>query len=469
MAFNSYAFLIFFALVVAATRGIKGWALRKSALLIVSYLFYAAWNPPFVVLLWISTLADWFLAKRIFLSEDLFRRRLLLTASVVVNLGLLGAFKYGSFLAENVSLLLKTVGLALEVQDPGLVLPVGISFYTFQTLSYSLDVYRGKMKPWPSFLDYALFVTFFPQLVAGPIVRAGEFLPQCVEPKRASEQQLGWGLTLFVYGFFLKVAVADALMVPVVQSVFEPAAVPDQLSAWTGAVAFASQIYCDFAGYSYCAIGAALCLGFALPDNFRSPYAAIGFSDFWRRWHITLSTWLRDYVYIPLGGNRRGPARTYFNLMLTMLLGGLWHGASWTFVIWGAIHGLFLMIEQLMRTRFQPGPPKFRRALLTFLIFCLALIFVPSQNVGQAFLLIGAALGLPPAPAGCLVRPGEVLVVLVVTGLLLSFQWRLRDSSLEEFATSKPWWIRSLALAFMIYATVLTFSGADNAYFYFQF
>ena len=466
VAFNSYAFLVFFALVLVTTRSIGSWWLRKLALLLFSYLFYAAWNPPFVVLLWISTVIDWFIARAMSRAEPGPRRKLLLAASLVVNLGLLGAFKYGSFLLENLSLLVGALGWTHQVSDPGLFLPIGISFYTFQTLSYTLDVYRGTMKPWPRFLDYALFVTFFPQLVAGPIVRAHEFLPQCLEPKRADSEQLGWGFSLLTYGLFLKVAVADALMAPVADRVFEPGAVPDPLSAWTGSLAFASQVYCDFAGYSYCAIGAGLCLGFALPDNFRFPYAANGFSDFWRRWHISLSRWLRDYVYISLGGNRGGPTRTCVNIMLTLVLSGLWHGASWSFIVWGTLHGAFLVAERLLRGP-KPGAPRFWKALLTFLGFTLALTLFRAQTLKHGVTVLTAALG---AGAGVgLVTPGQILVVALVTGSLLAFQWKLRDSTLEEFAGQRPWWWRSLALAIMIYATVLTFSGADSAYIYFQF
>ena len=273
----------------------------------------------------------------------------MLVASLAVNLGLLGFFKYRVFFLENFVALLNSVGVDFHPARPSIILPVGISFYTFQTLSYTLDIYMGKMKPARSFLDYALFVTFFPQLVAGPIVRAAHFLPQCEDARRTTLSQLGWGLSLILFGLFQKSVIADGLMAPVVERVYDSGEVLSFGAGWVGTLAFAMQIFCDFSGYSTCAIGTAMCLGFWLPVNFRSPYAAIGFSDFWRRWHVSLSSWLRDYLYIPLGGNRKGTARTYVNLMITMLLGGLWHGASWNFVIWGGLHGVYLIVERLLK------------------------------------------------------------------------------------------------------------------------
>ena len=292
MLFNSFTFLIFFAAVMVVSRSMKSWTLRKSFLLLISYLFYAAWNPPFVILLWISTLADWHLARAIHTSDSLRRRRLYLWASLGINLGMLGYFKYANFFVNNLVALSQSLGLDWHPATMSIVLPVGISFYTFQTLSYTIDIYRRKATPWHCFLDYALYVTFFPQLVAGPIVRAVDFLPQCDEPKRASRKQFQWGLTLMIIGLFCKTAIADTLA-PIVESVYDFQTAHSFVDAWAGTLAFSVQIFCDFAGYSTIAIGAALCLGFILPDNFHFPYAAIGFSDFWRRWHLSLSTWLR--------------------------------------------------------------------------------------------------------------------------------------------------------------------------------
>jgi alginate O-acetyltransferase complex protein AlgI len=332
MVFNSLTFVVFFAVVLALHAMPFAWRTKKFNLLIASYLFYAAWNPPFVVLLWLSTVIDWWMAALIHRSERVARRRALLAVSLLVNLGLLGYFKYGEFLLQNWQALLGSFGVAWTPPAWDIVLPVGISFYTFQTLSYTLDVYLRRAPPTRSLLDFSLFVTFFPQLVAGPIVRTGDLVPQFAQPRRATSTQFGYGLMLITLGLFEKVVLADGFLAPAVEGVYGMPTAPGALDAWIATLAFSGQIFCDFAGYSLIAIGTALCLGFHLPDNFRFPYAAIGFSDFWRRWHISLSTWLRDYLYIPLGGNRHGPTRTVGALMGTMLLGGLWHGASWTFV-----------------------------------------------------------------------------------------------------------------------------------------
>lgn len=348
MVFNSYTFAVFFFIVIVLYYAIRTWEYRKFLLLVASYIFYAAWNPSFVLLLWLSTIADWHLSKFIDRAGKIDTKRFFLLSSLCLNLGFLAFFKYGNFLLDNFIFFAKTLRIDFQPIPLNIILPVGISFYTFQTLSYTLDVYCGKAKPWHSFLDYALYVTFFPQLVAGPIVRAGDFLQQCQSTKPFSFVNLGHGLGLMTLGLFEKVVVADALLAPITESLYTASGIPSFSAAWGGTLAFSGQIFCDFAGYSTCAIGAALCLGFTLPINFRFPYGAIGFSDFWRRWHISLSTWLRDYLYIPLGGNHQGHWRTQANLMTTMLLGGLWHGASWTFVVWGGLHGLYLMGERIL-------------------------------------------------------------------------------------------------------------------------
>src|SRR5688572_18835656 len=257
-------------------------------------------------------------------------------------------FKYGTFLLDNFVTIVNSMGIDYQPAKPNIILPAGISFYTFTTLCYTIDMYKRESKPVKTLLDFSLFVTFFPHLVAGPIVRPPQLVPQFATPKSANRQQMMQGLFLLTLGLFMKVVMADTFLAGPSDSVFNFGNQLSGLDAWMGVLAFSGQIFFDFAGYSTCAIGVAMCLGFTLPENFRFPYAAIGFSDFWRRWHITLSSWLRDYLYIPLGGNRKGKGRTYINLMLTMLLGGLWHGASWTFVVWGGLHGLYLCAERLL-------------------------------------------------------------------------------------------------------------------------
>ncbi|HUP68023.1 MAG TPA: MBOAT family O-acyltransferase, partial [Sphingomicrobium sp.] len=313
MIFNSLTFVVFFAIVMALHQArFFSWHQKKINLLLASYLFYAAWNPPFVILLWISTVVDWWAAQWMVRAKAERTRKLWMVTSVVVNIGMLAYFKYGGFLLANFVALAASLGVHYQPPKWDIVLPVGISFYTFATLSYTLDVYLRRAKPAAHFLDYALFVTFFPHLVAGPIMRPTELVPQFAEARRATAHQIHFGLALIILGLFQKVVLADGFLSPVVEKVYDAhEGVPQMLDAWVATLAFSGQIFCDFAGYSSTAIGVAMCLGFAMPDNFRFPYAAVGFSDFWRRWHITLSSWLRDYLYIPLGGNRYGPARTY--------------------------------------------------------------------------------------------------------------------------------------------------------------
>jgi len=472
LTFNSLVFLVFLASVLLLHSLPFPWKLRKLNLLLASYLFYSAWNPPFVLLLWISTGVDWLAARRIAGTERPGLRRGWLLFSLSTNLGLLGAFKYGDFLVGNFSALLRLVGVEFQPATPDLILPVGISFYTFQSLSYTLDVYRKQTRPWSSFLDFALYVSFFPQLVAGPIVRAPDFLPQCSRPRRASSRQLGWGLSLLIIGLTEKVVLADALLAPVADKVYRAPEAAGFVSSWIGTLAFSGQIFFDFSGYSTCAIGVALCLGFALPDNFRFPYGATGFSDFWQRWHISLSTWLRDYVYISMGGNRRGIAREHLNVLWTMLVGGLWHGAAWHFVAWGGLHGLYLSVERLLRSRAGSRPLGNRPAsqllvaLLTYLLVCLSWVLFRAQDFTAAAQMLGAMFGA--GYGGSLLSSSECLTVLLVSVCLFSTHWLLRDSSLEKLVERMPWGWRSLGLAAMLIALLLT-PGENRAFIYFQF
>ncbi|HTR56373.1 MAG TPA: MBOAT family protein [Kofleriaceae bacterium] len=457
MQFNTYLFACFFAIVLAVHNAPLPWTAKKIALLVFSYVFYAAWDPLFVVLLWGSTVVDWFVAKAMTRTPVPRRRKAFLGISLGFNLGLLGYFKYAGFLA-------RTLGISWQ---PDVILPIGISFYTFMTLSYTIDVYLGRAKPARSFLDYALYVTFFPHLVSGPIVRATELVPQFESPRRANAAQLAWGLALVAIGLFQKVVLADAILAPKVDKVYAASLVHvSTLDAWAATISFAGQIFCDFAGYSTCAIGVALALGFALPDNFRSPYAAIGFSDFWRRWHISLSSWLRDYLYIPLGGNRRGPARTQLNLAITMLLGGLWHGAAWTFVVWGALHGAYLVVERWLAARYAPwrsAAGRFALALVTFALVCIAWVFFRAPTFELAFRVVAAMFGFGTGHS----HPGWWSAVPAVAALV-AVHAILRDTTLEAAVARTPWPVRSAALAAAV-VSLFVFSGADRAFIYFQF
>ena len=473
MEFNSLTFLVFFAIVLALHNLPFSWRAKKINLLVASYVFYSAWNPPFVLLLMGATVVDWFAAQGLYQSKTEAGRKAWLLVTLVSNLGLLGCFKYGNFLLENFSVMVRAFGMEYEPPKLDIILPIGISFYTFVTLSYTLDVYFRKMKPWRSFLDYAMLVTFFPHLVAGPILRAADFLPQCIEEHKPSREQFAWGLNLLVLGLFEKMVLADFLFAPVAEKVFNASAALSFTDAWLGVFAFAGQIFCDFAGYSTCAIGIAICLGFRFPVNFLFPYAALGFSDFWRRWHISLSSWLRDYLYVPLGGNRRGPVRTYVNLILTMLLGGLWHGASWTYVIWGGLHGTYLIGERVLKP-FVRADRLWARpylepllALGTFLLVCVAWVFFRAPNLQVATGLIHSMVGLT-SPAAMLLSKKESLTIGVLISGLLTVHWFMRNSSLETTGAGIPWRIRSLAFSAMLILVVIV-PSASRAFIYFQF
>jgi len=471
--FNSLTFVLFFAIVLALHKLPLPWRAKKFNLLVASYVFYAAWNPPLILLLWISTLIDWFCGKALSSTEEPGRRKAVLVVSLVANLGMLAFFKYGTFLLENFVALAALAGIDFKPAAPDIILPVGISFYTFQTLTYTFDIYRRELKPARSFLDYALYVTFFPQLVAGPIVRAFEFLPQLLKEPVITARGFLWGLYLLTLGLFQKVVLADGFLAKSADDVFGAAGMLAPMDAWAGVLAFSGQIFFDFAGYSTCAIGAALCLGFALPDNFRFPYAAHGFSDFWRRWHISLSGWLRDYLYIPLGGNRLGNVRTYVNLMLTMLIGGLWHGASWTFVVWGGLHGIYLAAERLLRPRLaamawtRGAAAEIAGILLTNFLVCITWVFFRATDFPAAWRLLGSLFGFGAEPAQVLPSADLILVGLVYGGLLLG-HWRLRHSTTESFVARAPWWAVAIVWAAMLAAVILTQGGGD-AFIYFQF
>ena len=471
MVFNSLTFAVFFAAILLLHSLPFGWTTKKVNLLLASYLFYAAWNPPFILLLWISTVVDWYAAKGLVRAEGKAARRAWMLLSVVVNLGMLLWFKYGEFLMANFSAAMEAIGVAYRAPEWDIVLPVGISFYTFATLSYTLDIYLRRAAPARNFLDYALFVTFFPHLVAGPIMRPTELVPQFETPRRASADAIRFGLGLMALGLFLKVVLADGLLAPSAEGVFDAKTPPGTLDAWIGTLAFSGQIFCDFAGYSTTAIGTAMCLGFAMPDNFRFPYAAVGFSDFWRRWHITLSAWLRDYLYIPLGGNRHGPVRTYFALMATMLLGGLWHGAAWTFVVWGGLHGLYLCVERTLRPRFAhwtPGPLAFfGLGMLTYALVNLAWVFFRAPTFERAFAMLSGMAGLN-AGAPPILSATEVATVAVVMTALVATHWRMRDTTLESAVARMPAPALACGLAAMAFAVTIE-QGEGNAFIYFQF
>src|SRR5213596_1514584 len=473
MLFNSLTFVVFFVVVVALYWSMESWTLRKNFLVVASYIFYGAWNPPFAALLFSTTCMDFWLGRQMAKAQGPHRKRRWLVASVCMNLSMLGFFKYGNFLLQNFQWLLARVGIIYQPPHLDILLPVGISFYTFHSLSYTLDIYRGILQPTKSLRDFVLAVSFFPQLVAGPIVRAGDFLPQLVRPPSLRIGQFLWGLLLMTLGLFEKIVLADTMLAGSADRIFSYAGPLVALDSWLGVIAFAGQIFFDFAGYSTCAIGAALCLGFHLKDNFRFPYAAIGFSDFWRRWHISLSTFLRDYLYIPLGGNRVAWTRAAINLVIVMFLGGLWHGAAWTFVVWGLLHGFYLVIEHASRALIGERAwtanfaVKLLLGLITYGAVCLAWVFFRASDFTIATRMLGGMFGGHPH-GDAILATREMLQIGIVTFLMMLAHWSLRETNIETAVTRLPRWVVTTAWALMACAIILT-QGNSNAFIYFQF
>jgi alginate O-acetyltransferase complex protein AlgI len=355
--FNSFEFLAFFAAVLAAYLALSRWHRGQNLLLLAaSLVFYGWWDWRFLGLMLAAISVDWAVALAVAASDDPRRRKRLLLVSLVTQLTILGCFKYLGFFVASLTRALGSLGVAVHAPTLELVLPVGISFYTFQSIGYAIDVYRRALPPVRRWTDFALFISFFPQLVAGPIERATHLLPQILKPRAVTWTHIHTGLFLINVGIFKKVVLADNLAL-LADEIFNHHTRYQGLDLAVGALAFTFQIYCDFSAYSDIARGVAKMLGFDLMVNFRLPYFAVSPADFWRRWHISLSTWLRDYLYIPLGGNRHGEWCTYRNLALTMLLGGLWHGAAWNFVLWGAFHGLILIVYRLAEQARANKPP----------------------------------------------------------------------------------------------------------------
>jgi D-alanyl-lipoteichoic acid acyltransferase DltB (MBOAT superfamily) len=494
MVFNSYTFIVFFIIMLILHNLPLPWKVKKVNLLLASYIFYAAWNPPFILLLWLSTVVDYFVGKALYTQENKYKKKLLLVVSLCGNLGMLCFFKYGGFLLENFTHLINAVGINYHPAKPNIILPAGISFYTFTTLCYTIDMYKRKSKPVQSILDFSLFVTFFPHLVAGPIVRPPQLVPQFETPRTANQKQMFQGLLLVSLGLFMKVVLADSMLAGPANTVFGSTAPLNTLDAWMGVLAFSGQIFFDFAGYSSCAIGVASCLGFILPENFLYPYAAVGFSDFWRRWHITLSAWLRDYLYIPLGGNRQGKVRTYINLMITMLLGGLWHGANWTFVVWGALHGLYLCVEKLiqdLKIRFKPMPamaskpdvvvqgymaPRFLRkvessnfilALLTFFLINVTWVFFRSPDFTSAWRMLRSMFSTVPNGA-VLLSTLSIIKISVIIFFMIIFHWFMRNTRVLTVANKLPWWLLGIIWSAMLILLILS-QESSSSFIYFQF
>ena len=391
MLFNSIDFLLFFPILCVVFFCIPSdrIRIRNILLLVASYYFYMNWKAEYALLLLSSTVITYLAALGISRSADKGRKKLFLTLSIVLNLAILFFFKYYNFLADNVEVLLSICGLKLDLPDFPLLLPVGISFYTFQALGYSIDVYRGTTPVEKDLATYALFVSFFPQLVAGPIERSSNLLPQFKMPHLFDYERVMGGVKLMLWGYFMKLVVADRCGI-YVDAIYNNIAHHNGGSYLVASFLFPFQIYGDFAGYSLIAIGVAKIMGFTLMENFRRPYFACSVGEFWHRWHISLSTWFKDYVYIPLGGNRVSKARCYMNLFITFLVSGIWHGANWTFLCWGALHGGLLCIEKavgISKAKYS-GFKKFIHWLTTFILICFAWIFFRANNLSDAMTVI---------------------------------------------------------------------------------
>lgn len=494
--------------------------IRTIYVILFSLFFYYKSSGFYFVLLLFSTVIDFYLGHWIHESTDKGKRKFYLILSIIANLGLLAYFKYTGFIADTIN---SVTGSNLEVWD--IFLPVGISFYTFQTMSYSIDIYRRKLTPSKDILEFAFFVSFFPQLVAGPIVRAADFIPQIRRATQVSLEDIGRGFLLICAGLFKKAVISDYIGVNFVDRVFESPALYSGFENLMSVYAYALQIYCDFSGYSDIAIGIGLLLGFQLPINFRTPYQSATIQEFWRRWHISLSSWLRDYLYISLGGNRKGKWRTYLNLMITMLLGGLWHGASWKFVIWGALHGFALAIERYwmerkenfrgrwnekvnfiddwvmnnwirsrkpflvrlgrqydkagntywyVRNNYLPFYRKHLKRpfgiILTFHFVCFCWIFFRASSFEIALEMISQILyAFDTNIIWNFIVGYKKVVYLIILGFLLHFIPEDLDQKLEKAFINSPMIVQSLTLAIVIWFVIQAQSAGIQPFIYFQF
>ncbi|MCB0211335.1 MAG: MBOAT family protein [Anaerolineae bacterium] len=485
MLFNSIEFLIFFPIVLILYFACP-YRYRWALLLAASYYFYASWKLEYIVLILISTLISYFTAIQIAKSEAPTKRTTLLIISLIVNLGILFAFKYFNFFNDSLREAFTPFNIAYNVPMFQVLLPVGISFYTFQTVGYVIDVYRGQVEAEHHLGRFALFVSFFPQLVAGPIERAANLLPQFRQNFDFDEERVGSGLRLILWGMFKKVVIADRLGL-YVSAVY---GTPTEWAGWPVLMAtffFAFQIYCDFSGYSDIAIGAARIMGFDLMENFRRPYFARSPLEFWRRWHISLSTWFKDYVYIPLGGNRVSVPRWYLNFLIVFLVSGLWHGAAWTFVLWGGLHGLFVIADAatknlraglVQRIGLDQQSPVLAvvSTLFTFILVCLAWVFFRANSVNEAFLLLGTMFPLSNfadinAPwAAVAGNPAQEMVLsLALIVLLVGVHWVQERQWQVPIFFQQPIWLRWAAYLILAIANMNLGVTQEVPFIYFQF
>ncbi|NOY59071.1 MAG: MBOAT family protein [Calditrichaeota bacterium] len=475
MLFNSLQFAIFFIVVVSIYFSIPH-RYRWILLLIASYYFYMCWNAKYIVLIVFSTLVDYFAGLQMSRTTVKRKRTIYLVMSLVTNLGLLFTFKYFNFFSRSVGEFFQAFSIPIQPRLLHVLLPVGISFYTFQTLSYTIDVYRGKIPHEKHLGIFALYVSFFPQLVAGPIERASNLLPQFYKKMTFDDERIAAGLRLMLWGFFKKIVVADRLAL-YVDAVYKNVDFHSGLTLLVATYLFAFQIYCDFSGYSDIAIGAARILGFDLMKNFDRPYFSLTIPEFWRRWHISLSTWFKDYLYIPLGGNRVPVARMYVNLAIVFVISGMWHGANWTFIFWGALHGMYIVSSRLSlgfrdrlveRYHINKKLVTFSRMFITFQLVCFAWIYFRADSLAHANLVVGKIFSLH---WGRLYIPAmdQFVYSLIAVALLLTGDILLEKFNLNTTLLKQPVHVRWAAYASL--AIVILLIGVFNGsqFIYFQF
>ena len=458
MLFHTWIFALFFLIVYPVYLLVRKTRFKDIWLLIASYVFYGWWNPLYLLLIIYSTAIDYVAVLRMDRSR---RKKLWLCGSIVNNLSLLGLFKYAGFITDNLNYLLAQMGLHYAIPAPGVLLPVGISFYTFQSMSYTIDFYRGQIEKERNFIRFATFVSLFPQLVAGPIERARNLLPQLRKPSHISRLDITDGLSLFIVGLFKKLAMADFLA-QYVDPVYGSPASYQAPALLFATFAFAWQIYFDFSGYTDMARGIARLMGFRLMLNFNNPYLATGLGDFWARWHISLSTWFRDYVYIPLGGNRKSTFNTYRNIFLTMVISGFWHGAAWTMIIWGALHAAGVMLtRQLERSAlYREHVPKFAKQMWVFIFVFFTWIFFRAGSLGDAWLILSRIF------ASGFADPGFPLLALGLVLVIWEYQF-IYDSRIKWLLNLSPVRV-GMVVAMVLY--ILIFSGGtEQPFIYFQF
>ena len=476
MLFNSFIFFIFLAVVLPAFY-LTSRKYRNLILLVSSYVFYGYWDWRFCFLLVLSTVVDYFIGKRLHKEKREVWRKRLLFMSLGVNLGILAFFKYFNFFTDSFVQMLSVAGMTPDFVHLNVILPVGISFYTFQTMSYTIDIYRKKLEPTHNFWDFALFVSFFPQLVAGPIERASRLLPQISKGFSPNSQQIREGIHLIVLGMFKKVMIGDACG-RIVDHVFAQPEYYASIELFAALLLFAIQIYADFSGYSHIARGTSKLLGLELMKNFEQPYLSANITEFWRRWHISLSSWLKDYLYIPLGGNRKGKVRTYINLMLTMLLGGLWHGANWTFVVWGGLHGIYLAIHKLMLRGKKPQTEYKHESLMglgiyvgkvisVFFLVLLTWLFFRAQSFEQAAYFLNKFVYWEASPlSGRFIAIAMGFLCMSTLIDLLQYNYKAHTFLLKVSNPPVRWAVLS---ALMLISVVYMFVEEPLPFVYFQF